>query len=319
MAVNGDEKHHRAVIGNEDSFWIYDSRTGFDLTHPPKPDSPPVKPRVSIKTSTSPITVDPAKSALIVIDMQNYFLSSALGRKKGPGHAASDQLVENAIPACRKAGIRILWVNWGLTEKEVDDMPPAAKRANGFDVIEDDGSSKLTFAKIEDTIAVDSNGSRKSKDKDVFKGYGRDLGKVTDPETGKEIDAGPMLMRDAWNSDLYPPLDKIYQEGKQLPTTPDVWIHKNRMSGMWGVGTDLEVFLQKEGLKTLFFAGVNTDQCVGGTFQDCFSKGYDCVLLSDGCGTTSTKSGQECVEWNAENVWGFKATCGQLREGVEGK
>jgi len=37
----------------------------------------------------------------------------------------------------------------------------------------------------------------------------------------------------------------------------------DRMSGMWGAKTECEEFLQREGIKTLFFSGVNTDQCVG--------------------------------------------------------
>ncbi|KAF2164669.1 hypothetical protein M409DRAFT_67783 [Zasmidium cellare ATCC 36951] len=328
MATNGDEKHYRAVIGNASNFWLYSSKTGFDLTHPAKPDSPPITPSVRIETSTKPITVDPAKTALIVIDMQNYFLSPAFGRKRGAGHAASDQLVENAIPGCRKAGIRVVWVNWGLTEKEVDKMPPAAKRPNGFEVIEDDGTGRrINFEDMVDTIGADKQGNPRyvggdvllenGKKTSVFKGYGKDLGRVEDPETGEEIEAGPMLMRDAWNSDLCPPLNKIYEEGTKLHSRPDVWIHKNRMSGLWGVGTDLEVFLEKEGLKTLFFTGVNTDQCVSGTFTDAYSKGYDCVLLSDGCGTTSPDGGKG-IEWNVANTWGFMATCKQLADGVAG-
>ena len=71
------------------------------------------------------------------------------------------------------------------------------------------------------------------------------------------------------------------------PTGTDVWVHKNRMSALWGAGTELEMFLEKEGIRTLLLTGVNTDQCVGGTLQDAFSKGYDCVLLGDGAGTSS--------------------------------
>jgi nicotinamidase-related amidase len=32
------------------------------------------------------------------------------------------------------------------------------------------------------------------------------------------------------------------------------------MSGMWGSTTPLKEFLDKEGIRTLFFTGVNTDQ-----------------------------------------------------------
>lgn len=33
-----------------------------------------------------------------------------------------------------------------------------------------------------------------------------------------------------------------------------------RMGGLWGSGTSLELYLKEEGLKTLLFSGVNTDQ-----------------------------------------------------------
>ena len=72
MASNGEtEKHYTAVIGNKKNFWLYDSKTGFDLTHPETPDAPKITPRVQIETTTSPITIDPDKSALVIIDMQN--------------------------------------------------------------------------------------------------------------------------------------------------------------------------------------------------------------------------------------------------------
>ena len=318
MSTNGDTNDRlKAVIGNDKNFWLYDSKAGFNLTHPPKPHSPAISPSVTIETKTSSITIDPAKSALVVVDMQNYFLNEALGRAKGNGHKALDQLVDHAVPACRKAGIRVVWLNWGLSQQEIDDMNPAVLRAFGF-----------TADSAAGTVPVDKYGNQAytggdkifedGKDRRKFKGLGSDMGKVTDPETGKEIEAGKMLMRDQWNTALYPPLNKMYEEGKKLETRPDVWIHKNRMSGMWGPSTACEEFLEKEGIRTLFFTGVNTDQCVGGTYQDCFSKGYDCVLLSDGCGTTSPGFAQDMIEFNAANTWGFVTSCKALADGVEG-
>jgi nicotinamidase-related amidase len=262
MAANGHSRH-KTVIGTGKSFWLYNSETGFDLTHPPTPESPPVTPRVTIETKTSPITIDPAKSALVVIDMQNYFLSSALGRAKGAGHAALDQLVEYAIPACRKAGIRVIWLNWGLTRQDIEEMPSAVVRAFGFEAMVDG-----------QMVAVDKHGNPRytggdkqfedGKDGRKFSGLGTSMGSVTDPESGKDIDAGRLLMRDQWNSALDPPLNRMFEEGQQSGPRPDVWIHKNRMSGMWGPSTLCEEILEKEGIKTLLFTGVNTDQCVGG-------------------------------------------------------
>jgi nicotinamidase-related amidase len=125
-------------------------------------------------------------------------------------------------------------------------------------------------------------------------------------------------MRDQWNSALYPPLDKTYQEALHLDNgREDVWIHKNRMSGLWGTVTMCTDFLEKQGIRTLLFAGVNTDQCVGASLQDAFSKGYDCIMLSDGCGTTSPDFAQDCVEYNGAKTWGFVLSCEDLAKGVD--
>lgn len=69
---------------------------------------------------------------------------------------------------------------------------------------------------------------------------------------------GRLLMRDQLNSELYGPLQEEYLKGKSAGT--DFWIHKNRMSALWGYQSALDLFLKENGLTTLFFAGVNADQ-----------------------------------------------------------
>lgn len=122
-------------------------------------------------------------------------------------------------------------------------------------------------------------------------------------------------MRHTWNASLYGPLQASY-EHSLLTSKPDVWIHKNRMSGLWGASTPCTEFLEAHGLRTLLFAGVNTDQCVAGSVQDAFAQGWDCVLLSDACGTSSPGFAKECVEFNCARSWGFVVRCGELGRGV---
>jgi nicotinamidase-related amidase len=258
--------------------------------------------------------------------MQNFFLSPAFGRPlESAGHSALKQLVDHAIPAARKAGIRIVWLNWGLTEKEVKEMPPAVTRAFGFEAVSESSSYGDNWAEAPGSVASDKFGDaifqgghlmleHGAKGK-AYRGLGSECGMI-ELEDGKSIDAGRLLMKDTWNAALCTPLDTIYAEGSKLETTPDVWIHKNRMSGMWGASTECEEFLEKEGIKTLFFSGVNTDQCVGGTYMDAFSKGYDCILLSDGCGTTSPDFAQQSFEFNAAKTFGFCMSCEDLAKGV---
>lgn len=320
VSTDSPEQHRKAVIGSPSNFWLHSSQTGFDLTHPSSPSETTPGPKVTIQTTTnSPITISPSKSALVIIDMQNFFLSSAFGRKEGAGHAACNQLINHAIPAARKAGIRIIWLNWGLSDADIKALPPAVKRTFGFYALPADTVLQPGGAAFDDhpaSVSVDRNGSLSAKDS-AYKGLGSDCGTLT-LDDGSTVDAGKLLMRDQWNAALYPPLDSIYIEGAKLPHNPDVWIHKDRMSGLWGAKTACEEFLEAEGIQTLLFAGVNTDQCVGGTLTDAFSKGYDCVLLSDGCGTTSPVSAQECYEYNAAKTYGFCTTCKDFAGGVEG-
>jgi nicotinamidase-related amidase len=253
--------------------------------------------------------------------MQNFFLSPALGRDpNGPGHKACDQLITHAIPAARKAGVRVVWVNWGLTDEEVRDMPPGVKRAFGFYSIphdaEHDVDGVVAGGEVEGGVGVDKHGKTR-EGRSAYKGIGTSMGQIK-LGGGQEVEGGRLLMRDSWNAALYPPLEKLFEEGRELEHKPDIWVHKNRMSGLWGDTTPLQEFLEKEGITTLLFAGVNTDQCVGGTLTDAFSRGYDCVLLSDGCGTSSPGYAQECWEYNAAHTFGFCCTCGQLAEGVDG-
>jgi len=63
------------------------------------------------------------------------------------------------------------------------------------------------------------------KDPRLYKGLGSDISTI-ELGDGTSVEAGRLLMRDQWNSALYPDLEKVRQP-------EDVWIHKNRMSGMF--------------------------------------------------------------------------------------
>lgn len=320
--------HRRAIVGSKKSFWLHSTIHGFDLTHPPTPEAPLIYPRVPLDTTTARVTIDPAKTALVVVDMQNFFLSPCLGRSRdSKGLAACDKLLKHAIPACRKAGIRVIWLNWGLTDEEIEEMPPATLRAFGFETVphdkgfdEQDGRET---AEDDHGINTGTGPTKKlppkppfGKDPRLYRGLGTDIGPV-ELEDGSSTQAGRLLMRDAWNSALYPPLEEARQEGMEVKVLrKDVWIHKNRMSGLWGAETACTRYLEQQGIKTLLFSGVNTDQCVGGSLQDAFTKGYDCILLSDGSATTSPPHSQDCIEYNTAKTWGFVLSCEHLAKGV---
>ncbi|KAI1428147.1 Isochorismatase-like protein [Xylaria sp. FL1777] len=123
-------------------------------------------------------------------------------------------------------------------------------------------------------------------------------------EDGTLIDGSKVLMRNQWNSRFWYPLRKESQQ-------EDIHIYKNGLSGFWGE-TGIEAALNSRGIRTLVFAGCNTDQCVGGSLQDAHTKGWDCLLLSNGTATTSPAFAKQCIEYNTEGGWGFVLTCEQL-------
>ena len=111
-------------------------------------------------------------------------------------------------------------------------------------------------------------------------GLGSDLGE------GK----GRCLFAGTWNADIFPPLKAHVQPS-------DLHCAKNRMSGLWSSEQPLWKTLKAEKKNTILFTGVNTDQCVLGTFVDGYNAGWNCVLVDDCCGTT-TEGGKEITLYN---------------------
>ncbi|KAI0532596.1 isochorismatase family protein [Xylaria digitata] len=298
------------VVGNSSNFWLFTNRDGFDMTHPATPSSPPVYPRVTLETTNSTITIAPNKTALVIIDMQNFFLSAALGRSHREGHEAEEKLLKLGIPAAREAGIQIIWVNWGISEAGLETLPPTIWRVFGWEITEDDNF----VVENDDPDAAPGQMITRSERKSEG-GIGSPLGKVK-LENGTEVDAGRMLMSEQWNTALHGKLEDAYQAGLKA-TVPDARFNKERLSGLWGPSSDMEVFLRKQGITTLLFTGVNTDQCVLSTLQDASTKGYDTILLEDGCGTTSPEYARRMVRFNCQKSWGFISTCAALAHGVD--
>jgi nicotinamidase-related amidase len=263
--------------GSDASFWVEYPSGLVDLSraqHLPKDaDSAKGATPPPLQSTQVEIDVDGERTirvakdatALVVIDMQNFFLHPDL-RDHAKGLQCVDPLLK-VIPALRSAGVKILWVNWGLTDHELKTIPPALVR-----------------------------GFRKSGGG----GFGSEL----------PGNFGRLLMRDAYNSALYGPLQDEYLKGRDAGT--DFWIHKNRMSGIWGYQTSLDLFLKENGLTTLLFAGVNTDQCVSGTLVDAYFRGYDCIVVQDATATTSPDGGFENVVYNAGNSYGFVTDTARL-------
>ena len=103
---------NRTRVGSLDSFWLWSAEKGFDLSRPADPDSGPFPTSLRLECQVSDVMIDPAKTALLIIDLQNFTLSQAL-RTGLPSKMfeVEEAILKYAIPSARKAGIQIVWLN----------------------------------------------------------------------------------------------------------------------------------------------------------------------------------------------------------------
>src|SRR6185312_14932701 len=99
-----------------------------------------------------------------------------------------------------------------------------------------------------------------------------------------------------------------------VPQTGDIHVTKYRYSGFWD--TALDSILKNLGVTTLFFAGVNADQCVMSTLQDAMFLGYDVVYVEDCCATTSPEYCTLATIYNVKLLYGFVTSSQKMTSGI---
>jgi nicotinamidase-related amidase len=135
----------------------------------------------------------------------------------------------------------------------------------------------------------------------LYKPTGRGIG-LGEPLPGS---GAHVLEKDSWAAAVVDELEKAPQ---------DISVDKHRISGFWD--TPLDSILRNVGVKTVLFAGVNTDQCVMCSLQDANFLGYGCVLVEDCCATTSPGFCTEATVWNVKKCFGFVASSAQILDGL---
>jgi nicotinamidase-related amidase len=136
----------------------------------------------------------------------------------------------------------------------------------------------------------------------LYKPTGQGVG-LGDPLPGS---GARVLEKDSWAAAI---VDELQ------PAAGDIKVDKHRISGFWD--TPLDGILRNLDMRTLLFAGVNTDQCVLCTLQDANFLGYGCVMLSDCCATTSPAFCTEASLFNVKKCFGFVSDSSRLLAALE--
>ncbi|KAL1693985.1 Isochorismatase-like protein [Schizophyllum commune] len=251
------------------NYWLYDaSTTSFALTRGNATNAK------TLKAGKKTITVNPEKSALIVVDMQNYFLNPAY--TDFPAGLAAVQPTIDSVKAFRAAGAKVIWCQWGLTEYDLQFVPP---------------SYKFSFA----------------TDRDPEQSFGSEMGEYNGTDWGRK------LVPKEYNALPYDPLWELAQEGIEAGT--DLYFNKNRQSCLWGAQTPTGQYLEENMISTLFISGVNIDQCVYGTFNDAYYKGWDPIIVQDASATSSPQYAYDMVMYNVDKH-GFAVNSTDIVKGM---
>jgi nicotinamidase-related amidase len=245
------DQHPLLPLGVAPNAWLVNADQA-DITRPPLLPHP-----ITLRAHTKTLRLDLAKTALIVVDMQNDFCHpegwlAGIGVDVTPARAAIAPL-QTLLPALRQVQVPIIWLNWG-NRPDLLNISAAARH--------------------------------------VYKPTGEGVG-LGDPLPGR---GAAVLTKGSWAA-------AVVQELAQNPE--DIQIDKYRMSGFWD--TPLDSILRNLGRTTLFFAGVNADQCVMTTLQDANFLGYDCILIEDCTATTSPDYCLKATVYNVNQCFGFVA------------
>jgi len=116
-----DETPLRALGPNARNAWRA-GPDGADLVRPERPARP-----LRIDAKPKPLRLDLARTAAIVVDMQNDFCHpdgwlAGIGVDVGPARSAIAPIAE-LLPRLRRVGIPVIWLNWGARE-DLANIPP---------------------------------------------------------------------------------------------------------------------------------------------------------------------------------------------------
>lgn len=237
---------------------------------------PPPPPRpVRIPAHRQDVVVDLNRTALMIIDLQNDFTS--------PGGWVDEAVGGDPTP--NQGGIPAL-----------NALTPAL-RALGVPVI------WVNWGNRPDLANMPPNQRHLYMRHGAATAIRPDGTRICGPGLGQPLSNGAhVLEKDSWAAAIHPDLLQDPQR--------DIYVDKYRISGFWD--TPLESILKNLGIRTLLFAGCNTDQCVLMTLADANFLGYGCLMLRDCCTTTSPDFCTQAAHWEVEQCYGWTTTSEQV-------
>ena len=117
-----------SILGNYYNYWkLTNNKTTWDLTRSDRMPvtSPKVIPMLGQRKEA---VIEPNRTALVIIDMQNFFLHPKLSPRASLGRAAVKPTL-NMIKAFRETGMKVLWVSrseWTLRSKSYGCTDPCS-------------------------------------------------------------------------------------------------------------------------------------------------------------------------------------------------
>ena len=131
---------------------------------------------------------------------------------------------------------------------------------------------------------------------------------------GHLSDGGPWLAQRRRSTFASDSIAMENSEGAQFinelsPGKGEVTIHKHRYSGF--KGTDLDMILRANDIRTCIVTGVSTNVCVESTFRDAFEHGYYIAVPSDGTASWSKELGEATLQ-NVTHRFGLVTTVNEI-------
>uniref|UniRef100_H2ZGM6 nicotinamidase n=1 Tax=Ciona savignyi TaxID=51511 RepID=H2ZGM6_CIOSA len=199
------------------------------------------------------------KSALIIVDMQNDFLTGSLALKECPAHENGEEIVE-VINSLAKMEA------WGCLWRILLDWHPA------------DHISFVTNAtkfKQHAESAVNT---------DVAQVYNRVVFDVDNGVRREQVLWPVHCIQGSWGAELHKDLNVVagsFMIKKGISTSLDSYSAFFDNDGIHE--TELRKILQTKGIERVFVCGVATDVCVAYTVNDSRKLGFETYIIEDAC------------------------------------